>query len=282
MSHRKKLGREHKTLILFILLSLLLHVGILLIPTPNGQIPKEPLFIVERITPDDIEKKQVVDDTKEANKKEPTDSKFLSKDNNRVEKEMRAKETGKTQNSTDAIATQVPQKKNKLSLADLGLGPTGYRPKSSSTPSHIRGPSQTDDYLPRAEIGNQTSLNTREFKYYSYFERIKDRLRTYWEPQLQRRVGHLYNTGQTLPDYDLITKLDITLNRNGELSKITITRNSGYEEIDLAAVKAFELAAPFPNPPSGMVEANGSVRLTWSFVVQTRGISDIFVFLSKR
>jgi protein TonB len=103
----------------------------------------------------------------------------------------------------------------------------------------------------------------------------------FWEPELKERIQKLYNRGVDLPNSDVITKLAIILNKNGEISKISIIRNSGYLDLDEAAIKAFERASPFPNPPSGMVEKDGTVHLTWSFVLQT-GIADIFVFLSRR
>lgn len=283
--HRKDPDQNKKKFITFIFLSLLLHAVLIFFPWPKGDQPKKKVFIVDRIILDDKDKKQIVDDTKMANREKPDDSKYLSKEDNRADEEIKAKTTARTKNNAPTVLLKpdpnITKGKNtpkkKLSLADLGLTPSQKRTPSAYTP-----PSATDDYLPEVKEGAQTALNTREFKFYSYFERIKDRLRMYWEPQLQRRVSRIYATGQNLPEFDLITKLNISLNKNGELSKISITRNSGYEEIDLAAVKAFELAAPFPNPPMGMIEKDGQVYLTWSFVVQTKGIGDIFVFLSRR
>ena len=267
---------------------MLLHIALLLTPWSKRDQRKAPPFIVERITPDKI-KKQIVDDTKMANKLIPDATRFMSKQDNAVEEETKAARTAKTKNSQPSVLmkpdtrmeSQKPSPSKSLKMADLGLKPYQQRNPSQRKPSMTSPPSATDDYLPDIKSGFQTALNTREFKFYSYFERIKDRLRMYWEPQLQKRVNQLYAKGQTLPDADLTTQLQIVLTKRGELSKISIIRNSGLEEIDLAALKAFELAAPFPNPPSGMIESNGHVNLIWSFVVQTRGLSDIFVFLSK-
>ena len=226
-------------------------------------------------------KEQVVDKTEPKDQTPPKDTKYVSKFNNSVEQETKAALTGKTQNSQPAPLKKPnedkvirPEPKKQLSMADLGLKPQPRKP-SAATP-----PSQTDDYLPEIKSGLETSLNTREFQFYSYFERIKDRLRMYWEPQLQHKMRAVYAQGTTLEN-DLITKLDITLTQKGELTKISIAHSSGIEGVDDAALKAFELAAPFPNPPTGMIEKNGEVKLTWSFVVQVKGLSNIFVFLSQ-
>jgi protein TonB len=39
-------------------------------------------------------------------------------------------------------------------------------------------------------------------------------------------------------------------------------------DLDSAAVEAFRQAAPFPNPPKGMVEADGTIKIRWDFVLE--------------
>ncbi len=276
--------KKRKKIIIFIALSLIIHMGLFWIPlTKYEKRGPEPL-IVERIIMDDL-KKQIVDATPPKDESEPQDSRFLSKQNSKAEEETKAQNVGKTINSqpsTQVLNKPTPKKSlvedKKLSMADLGLK---MKTQPQRSPSTYAPPAQTDDYLPDVKSGLETSLNTREFKFYSYFERIKDRLRMYWEPELQSRIQKVFAQGSDLNEHDLITKLHVTLSKNGELSKVVIEKNSGYEEVDSAAVVAFEKAAPFPNPPSGMIE-DGVVHLTWSFVVQTRGMNNIFVFLSKR
>ena len=273
-----KLSQNQKKTILFIVLSVLLHLGLFGMPWPNFKLKMKAPLVVERIILDKEDKKQVVDATDTPqDQTPPKESEYLSKYNQSVEEETKAVKVGKTQNS--APSTPAPAKKQ-LSMADLGLKPQIL--EKPRKPSAISPSSTTDDYLPNTQEGAQTALNTREFQFYSYFERIKDRLRMYWEPELQGRVDKIYAKGKNLGEQDLITKLNITLSKQGELSKIQIVRNSGIEDVDEAALKAFEKAAPFPNPPSGMIEKDGTVRLTWSFVVETKGMSNIFVFLSRR
>lgn len=279
-------NRQRKKIILFIVLSCLIHLlFVQFLKFPRGVKEKSKPLIVERILPDEM-KKQVVDDTGKTEETPPKETARLSKHNRSVKEETKSPIAGKTQNRAKISLTKptpkeikrniAPPPKKSLSIADLTR-----RPMTQSQPSS-EPRSMTDDYLPDVKSGLDTSLNTREFKYYSYFERIKDRLRMFWEPELKERVQKLYHRGVELPDSDVITKLAIMLNKNGEISKISIIKNSGFIELDEAAIKAFERASPFPNPPSGMVEKDGVVHLTWSFVLQTRGIADLFVFLSRR
>ncbi len=273
-----KLSQNKKKTIIFIVLSVLLHIAFFGAPWPSFKLKTKAPLVVERIILDKEDKKQVVDATEPPqDQTPPKDSEYLSKYNQSVEEETKAAKIGKTKNSIPA--TPAPVKKL-MTLSDLGLKPKIL--EKPRKPSAISPSSTTDDYLPNTQEGTQTALNTREFQFYSYFERIKDRLRMYWEPELQGRVDRIYAKGKNLGEQDLITKLNITLSKQGELSKIQIVRNSGIEDVDEAALKAFEKAAPFPNPPSGMIEKDGTVHLTWSFVVETRGMSNIFVFLSRR
>jgi protein TonB len=276
--------RQRRKIILFIVLSALLHLlFVQFLKLPLGvKRQSEPLIVERIILPKDKDKKQVVDDTgKPKDETPPKDSKYLSKYDRSVKEETKAPIVGKTKNLPN-LELKKPSKKEakrpdkkRLSMAGLTR-----RPQTESSPSSEPS-AMSDDYLPDVKSGLETSLNTQEFKYYSYFERIKDRLRMFWEPELKERIQRLYNRGVELPNSDVITKLEIILNKNGEISKISIVRNSGYIDLDEAAIKAFERASPFPNPPSGMVEKDGTVHLTWSFVLQT-GIADIFVFLSRR
>ena len=40
-------------------------------------------------------------------------------------------------------------------------------------------------------------------------------------------------------------------------------------ELDDAAVEAFRQAAPFPNPPKGLIETDGTIKIRWNFVVES-------------
>jgi protein TonB len=45
---------------------------------------------------------------------------------------------------------------------------------------------------------------------------------------------------------------------------------SGLTDLDDAAVEAFRAAAPFPNPPNGIVEGDGLIRIRWDFILEAR------------
>ena len=67
---------------------------------------------------------------------------------------------------------------------------------------------------------------------------------------------------------DRITRVLITLDRNGTLVSIKIIGESGIGELDAAAVDAFRSASPFPHPPQGMIETDGNIHIRWDFILE--------------
>ncbi len=129
--------------------------------------------------------------------------------------------------------------------------------------------SQTPDYLKNVDDGPQTLLNTREFVYYSYFNRIKSQIQQYWEPKIKDKVRAMFLRGRYIAsNKDRITKLLIILNERGTLVGVQVMGESGIEDLDDAAVEAFRAAAPFPNPPAGIVEKDGKIKIQWDFVLE--------------
>ena len=41
------------------------------------------------------------------------------------------------------------------------------------------------------------------------------------------------------------------------------------DDLDSAAVKALNRAGPYPNPPKGLLDANGNAQIRWDFVLKT-------------
>jgi TonB family protein len=67
-----------------------------------------------------------------------------------------------------------------------------------------------------------------------------------------------------------MTVLAITLRPDGSLADSFVQKSSGFDELDQEAMKAFEKAQPFSNPPAALVE-NGAIRFTFGFTVTNEG-----------
>ena len=141
--------------------------------------------------------------------------------------------------------------------------------KKARSPASIgNGISTTDEYLPDVAIGSATLLNTQEYVFASFYERIRGKLKHQWQTLLRQEMESLQRQGAPMFQGERITKLKIFMNPEGKVTKIQKLGTAGYQELDRAAVDAFKVASPFPNPPKAMVEKeNGLLSIEWHFVV---------------
>lgn len=130
--------------------------------------------------------------------------------------------------------------------------------------------STSTDKLNDVDQSLMTQLNTKEYKYYGYYTRIRQQLNQWWQPKVKEKVTKLMSKGRTIAsDQNKNTKVIIVLNDVGSLMKVQVLGASGVRELDDAAVEAFRQAAPFPNPPKGIVDADGTIKIRWDFIVES-------------
>lgn len=133
--------------------------------------------------------------------------------------------------------------------------------------------SPSSDYVEGVPEGDGTYLNTKEFKYATFFIRVKDSVEGYWRDITQREYRRRDPTGRVYGQRDRATLLSIVLDRSGELDSVSVARSCGLDFLDQAAVQAIRAAQPFPNPPDGISEDDGSIRFNFQFVVVMRSSS---------
>ena len=128
----------------------------------------------------------------------------------------------------------------------------------------------TNDHLPGIDEGEYTALNTRKWKYATFFNRVKRQVAQNWHPEQAYRLrdpnGNIYGTK------DRLTVLTVSLEPDGTLHKIVITGPSGVDFLDEEAISAFELAEPFPNPPEGLIDGESRLitfRFGFSFEINS-------------
>jgi len=126
------------------------------------------------------------------------------------------------------------------------------------------------DYVKGIKEGNQTALNTREYVFFGYFHRIRERLDRAWVPILRERLMKYHYSGRSLAsNTDHSTRVLVVLNRHGQITRVQILSESGTQYLDDAAVKAFNEAGPFPNPPKGIIDKNNEIQIPWEFILRT-------------
>lgn len=244
---------------------------------------------IELINEEELRKQVVEQSDVSVNEVEPEDAEFLSGKNQKVDKQTKAASNGKFNNSNAPGITQIGQKaqesktkdvNKKSEIKNFGLNglPIGeslneqnLTENRENIPTLVgEGQSQTDDYLKDIDEGAQTLLNTKEFIYYSYFMRVKDQLRSHWNPRIRKNIQVLYAKDRSIANSNLkSTSIRVTLDKSGYLEKIELLKTSGYEELDIAAIQAFRSAAPFLNPPSGLLEKDKRIRIVWDFILES-------------
>ena len=124
-----------------------------------------------------------------------------------------------------------------------------------------------NDYLPDVDDEGATNiLNTRKFRYWDFFQRIKDKVATEWDP------GEIWRTrdptGQKYGSKDRYTVLTVTLDPEGALKRVRVARESGLDFLDGEAERAFQAAGPFPNPPRGLQNDRGEIEFKFGFMFE--------------
>jgi TonB family protein len=247
---------------------------------------------------------QVVD-VAPGNDRRADDAKYLATTNNRVMNETRAREqtntwsraTPKTQAQPEAMpaakgAPTPPPPPSAVSLAESFLGrrtapslllpetvsgadgtepstgPSGteHGNESANAGASTEGGGAPNDALDVPE-GDGTFLNTREWKYAAFFNRVKQAVSAKWDPN-----GRLKHRSEGLGAMTRLTVMSVTLRPDGSLADLYVAQSSGVDVLDAEAMSAFEKAAPFSNPPPALVE-QGFIRFAFSFHVTHDGLS---------
>jgi TonB family protein len=118
--------------------------------------------------------------------------------------------------------------------------------------------------------GDRTALNSFENLYWSYWDRIKNQVRPYWQPSTVYRQND--PTGRVYGVEDRYTVLRVTLNGDGSLRHVYLERSSDLDFLDREAIRAIRDAQPFANVPEGLKDERGllSFRFGFYFEVSSR------------
>lgn len=249
-----------------ILVGLMLFVGQKWFPAPKSS---EPLIV--ELAPS--KEKQIVQTEKGRKVDVAPEDAFLGKENRVAQKQMTAKPQESTPPAHDARtgARSGPLSKFGLNL----LKPTEGIGLKEDSPDFAKfsdsfGAVAPQEFVKGLEKGQETALNTREFVFFSYFQRIREQLDRAWRPVLKDQLVKMYNRGRMLAsDKEHTTKTVVTLNSTGEIVRIQVLEESGTKDLDEAAIRAFNKAGPFPNPPRQLIDAAGKIEIRWDFVLRT-------------
>lgn len=133
------------------------------------------------------------------------------------------------------------------------------------------------DYLPDTDEGDETALNSRRWRFASFYNRVKQQVAENWHPEIAYRRRDPY--GNVYGYRDRITVLRVSLWPDGSLKDLLLDRPSGVEFLDDEAVQAFRAAQPFMNPPRQLVDPeNGLISFRFGFVFEINSTPTFRVF----
>jgi TonB family protein len=124
--------------------------------------------------------------------------------------------------------------------------------------------SALENFIPEVRPGNQTALNTRAAPFAAFIARMHRNIHELWGFGFLEDVDRK-GSFDPLNNPSLMTKLEIVLNGDGTIAKVTVVRASGLVQFDVAAIDAVYSAGPYPDPPREIRSGNGKIYIHWSF-----------------
>jgi TonB family protein len=260
-------------IVVTVLISLLFHAGLGILYWKAGPLmgkaPAPEAMFVDMVSAppgsvqDQINQGKLVTQQLPANEKRPKQTAIISHKDNRVEKETHRKdlpfnETSKNVGSVgkggqkSGPGQKRPGKPAKQ-RTQPGLGQPGAVAKDlissvgfGNLPevapgSSERGSGNVSPYNPKiGSPGNAININTKSFKYMSYFAGIKEKIEWAWVyPQQAQRSGR-----------QGVLTMTFTILRNGRLKEARLVKSSGSRILDQAALEAVRDGADYPPMPA--------------------------------
>jgi TonB family protein len=124
--------------------------------------------------------------------------------------------------------------------------------------------SSLENFIPEVRPGNQTALNTRAAPFAAFVARMHRSIHLLWGFGALEDWDEL-GSSSPLNNPNLLTTLEMVLNADGTVDKVTIVRASGYLPYDTAAIDTAFSAGPYPDPPRDIRSANGKIYIHWRF-----------------
>jgi len=114
-------------------------------------------------------------------------------------------------------------------------------------------PAQT----PSEDSQETISLDTDDKRYVTYAQAIKERIAGQWKYPQEARKKKLEGRLVAL----------FSLNREGTLTRLDITKSSGHEVLDREAERAIRSAAPFPPFPSTVTVSRLNINVSFDYTL---------------
>lgn len=156
-----------------------------------------------------------------------------------------------------------PDRFSRWAFMDQPPGPRADR--ASTRAAQDRQGAPQNDYL-NEKVGEATLLNSREFLYADYFNKIR-RLVNFWWSQNLDNIGPR-DIDQPLRRPTYRTLVLPTLDAEGHLIDVKLIKGCGVRAFDKAVLDAWRAASPFPEPPEGLVVNGRAELIRFDFILE--------------
>jgi TonB family protein len=175
----------------------------------------------------------------------------------------------------DAAEQSEDAERSEASKRPPTLSPRGARGLPDSLRKEWGSPGTHDALEDELEEGPGNMLKTKRWMYASFFNRVRNGVAQHWHPEVVHAAndpdGRIYGTKTRK------TRLLISLNPDGSLHKVRLDASSNVDYLDEEAIRAVRQAAPFTNPPPGLVDdGSGHIEFGFAFIFEIHGGRRIF------
>lgn len=281
------------------LLSLATHLALLIVlpkffENPSPQAPLKGAQIVFREKREQkIDPKQVVELPPSLEQVKPKEAKYLANEDHTAKKESKRRFANpspenlsanptKKASSEEAETAQKPKVELAMEAptADDFLAkprkqasskdPLGLKPQLSHKGAAQAPPASEN--LENVESGDDTDLNTWQWRHAPFFNRVKAAVGRVWAPNVQ--ISRYDPRGQLLGQKDRTTIMSVTIDHEGNLKDLKLAASSGVAYLDEEAERTFRAAAPFPFPPKELFASAQEFTFNFAFHIEiNRGLS---------
>lgn len=242
------------------------YIELIEIPVKETEPPDKPARLADKSHR--AEKETTIDDTTKLSRSVPQPTKKSTvqrKPAGAVQPGEQEKSTERFSPEKDRVAMIPEGERNKPEKRKASPNkPSADSPDSSA--SQMVNPRITDvpfDYNTEEQLlGTKNvekeitvDLNTTEYKYISYFTKLKERIYQVWkypkESQIKREQGNL--------------RIVFTLRKDGYLESVRIIESSGFENLDREVLRTIRVASPYNPFPESWEEEKLKIPATFDY-----------------
>ena len=173
------------------------------------------------------------------------------------ERETAPDETAR-QDEEPPSPTPGPERLNGPTKPDLSLGP--------ETKSRLMGGPGMAGFG-QVEEGDVTALNTRDGgEIARYYIRASWKIEPDWVRRVRQVAAERDPDGRLFFYKERSVVVGATLDRDGNLTEVSVVRSSNVDFYDGVALSSIRQAQPFPPPPASML-FDGRAKMAWTFTL---------------